>query len=114
MGSKKTLKEQMRDNKRMIDRAVRDLDRERRTLETQQKKIEVEIKKMAKEGQMARMGAAVVAAACTRETSRLPCAAASRACRGRCASWQKITLGRNGIAQSSMRCGRSYRASACA
>lgn len=50
-GKKKTLKEQLRENKRMLNRAIRELDRERTNLQAQEKKITMEIKKMAKEGQ---------------------------------------------------------------
>lgn len=44
--------ELLRENKRTIDRAIRELDRERMALQTQEKKTVIEIKKMAKEGQM--------------------------------------------------------------
>ncbi len=53
-GTKKTLKEQFRENKRMINRAIRDLDRERAGMEKQEKKLVIDIKKAAKEGQMVR------------------------------------------------------------
>uniref|UniRef100_K3WAZ0 Charged multivesicular body protein 2a n=1 Tax=Globisporangium ultimum (strain ATCC 200006 / CBS 805.95 / DAOM BR144) TaxID=431595 RepID=K3WAZ0_GLOUD len=53
LGKKKTLKEQLRENKREINRAVRELDRERANLQMQEKKLIIEIKKMAKEGQIA-------------------------------------------------------------
>lgn len=53
-GKKKTLKEQMRENKRTMNRAIRELDRERVSLQNQEKKLVIEIKKMAKEGQMVR------------------------------------------------------------
>ena len=49
--------ELLRENKRMLDRAIRELDRERMGLQTQEKKLILEIKKMAKEGQMVRWGA---------------------------------------------------------
>jgi charged multivesicular body protein 2A len=52
-GKKKTLKEQLRENKREINRAIRELDRERTNLQNQEKKLIIEIKKMAKEGQIA-------------------------------------------------------------
>ena len=42
----------LRENKRMLDRAIRDLDRERTGLQTQEKKLIAEIKKAAKDGQM--------------------------------------------------------------
>jgi charged multivesicular body protein 2A len=44
----------LRENKRMLDKAIRELDRERMGLQNQEKKTIVEIKKMAKEGQMVR------------------------------------------------------------
>lgn len=47
----KTPSEQLRENKRLIDRAIRDLDRERQKLEQQEKKTMAEIKKMARLGQ---------------------------------------------------------------
>uniref|UniRef100_A0AAV1TCM2 Uncharacterized protein n=1 Tax=Peronospora matthiolae TaxID=2874970 RepID=A0AAV1TCM2_9STRA len=50
LGTKKTLREQLRENKREINRAVRQLDRERTNLQLQEKKLILEIKKMAKEG----------------------------------------------------------------
>ncbi|KAJ9513752.1 hypothetical protein QJQ45_015504 [Haematococcus lacustris] len=43
----------LRENKRMLDKAIRELDRERMGLQNQDKKIVADIKKMAKEGQMA-------------------------------------------------------------
>ncbi|KAF1787990.1 hypothetical protein GQ600_27739 [Phytophthora cactorum] len=48
-GYAKTLKEQLRENKREINRAVRQLDRERTNLQLQEKKLIIEIKKMAKQ-----------------------------------------------------------------
>ena len=44
--------ELLRENKRMLDKAIRELDRERSGLQQQEKKLIIEIKKMAKEGQM--------------------------------------------------------------
>lgn len=52
LGKEKPLKEVLRENKRMINRAVRELDRERVALEREEKRITVDIKKMAKEQQM--------------------------------------------------------------
>ena len=49
---KKTPQEMLRENKRMLDKAIRELDRERTTLQTQEKKLIGEIKKSAKAGQM--------------------------------------------------------------
>lgn len=44
--------ELLRENKRMLDKAIRDLDRERMGLQNQEKKLVAEIKKTAKQGQM--------------------------------------------------------------
>mmetsp|Transcript_14699 Transcript_14699/g.17892 ORF Transcript_14699/g.17892 Transcript_14699/m.17892 type:complete len:238 (-) Transcript_14699:1165-1878(-) len=51
-GKEKPLKEVLRENKRMINRAIRELDRERVALEREEKRLTIEIKKMAKENQM--------------------------------------------------------------
>ncbi len=51
-GKEKPLKEVLRENKRMITRAIRELDRERTALEREEKKLTIEIKKMAKENQV--------------------------------------------------------------
>ncbi|KAI8464493.1 MAG: Snf7-domain-containing protein [Monoraphidium minutum] len=51
-GKKKTPAEILRENKRMLDKAMRELDRERMGLQNQEKKLIAEIKKMAKEGQL--------------------------------------------------------------
>ena len=50
--SKPTLEEQLRANKRMINRSVRELDRERQNLQNQEKKIIADIKLAAKNNQM--------------------------------------------------------------
>jgi len=50
--SKLSLQEQMRINKRTINKAIRELDRERNNLSQQEKKLIAEIKTMAKKGQM--------------------------------------------------------------
>ena len=50
-GKKKTPKELLRENKRQLDRAIRDIDRERMSLQSQEKKLIVEMKKMAKGNQ---------------------------------------------------------------
>jgi uncharacterized membrane-anchored protein YhcB (DUF1043 family) len=47
----KTPAEQLRENKRMIDRSIRELDRERMKMEAQEKKTVAEMKKLAKAGQ---------------------------------------------------------------
>jgi hypothetical protein len=46
--------ELLRENKRMLDKAIRELDRERLGLQNQDKKLITEIKKMAKANQMVR------------------------------------------------------------
>ncbi len=51
-GSKKTADQQLRQNQRALNRAMRDLDRERVKMEQQEKKIIMDIKKMAKLNQM--------------------------------------------------------------
>jgi len=51
-GKEKPLKEVLRENKRMINRAIRELDRERASLEREEKRLTMEIKKMAREQQM--------------------------------------------------------------
>eukprot|EP00792_Barthelona_sp_PAP020_P005536 TRINITY_DN2692_c0_g1_i1.p1 TRINITY_DN2692_c0_g1~~TRINITY_DN2692_c0_g1_i1.p1 ORF type:complete len:213 (-),score=61.26 TRINITY_DN2692_c0_g1_i1:35-634(-) len=48
----KPLKEQIRENKRTIDRAVRELNRETNKLKTTENKLKIEIKKAAQSGQM--------------------------------------------------------------
>lgn len=44
--------ELLRENKRMIDKSIREIERERQGLQAQEKKLIVEIKKTAKQGQM--------------------------------------------------------------
>ncbi|KAL3744692.1 hypothetical protein ACJRO7_013891 [Eucalyptus globulus] len=51
-GKRKTPAELLRENKRMLDKSIREIDRERQGLQTQEKKLIVEIKKNAKQGQM--------------------------------------------------------------
>jgi hypothetical protein len=46
------LPELLRENKRMLDRSIREIERERQGLQAQEKKLITEIKKTAKEGQM--------------------------------------------------------------
>jgi len=46
--------ELLRENKRMLDRSIREIERERQGLQAQEKKLITEIKKTAKEGQMVR------------------------------------------------------------
>ena len=46
--TKKTPKELARENKRVVDRAVRQIERERTKLEGNEKKVLEEIKKLAK------------------------------------------------------------------
>ncbi|XP_072998170.1 vacuolar protein sorting-associated protein 2 homolog 1-like [Typha latifolia] len=52
-GSRKTPAELLRENKRMLDKSIREIERERQGLQTQEKKLIAEIKKTAKQGQMA-------------------------------------------------------------
>lgn len=52
LGKDKPLKEVLRENKRMINRAIRELDREKMGLEREEKRLTMEIKKAAKENQM--------------------------------------------------------------
>lgn len=49
--SSKTPQEVLRENKRMLDRSIRELERERMQIEGQVKKTMAEMKKMAKAGQ---------------------------------------------------------------
>jgi charged multivesicular body protein 2A len=51
-GSEKPLKEVLRENKRLINRGVRELDREKISLEREEKRLIMDIKKAAREGQM--------------------------------------------------------------
>ncbi|KAJ0983979.1 hypothetical protein J5N97_002335 [Dioscorea zingiberensis] len=51
-GKRKSPAELLRENKRMLDRSIRDIERERQGLQTQEKKLIAEIKKTAKQGQM--------------------------------------------------------------
>ena len=52
-GARKTPADLLRENKRMLDKAIRELDRERTTLQAQEKKLIAEIKRSAKQNQMA-------------------------------------------------------------
>lgn len=47
-----SLVELLRENKRMMDKSIREIERERQGLQNQEKKLIVEIKKSAKQGQM--------------------------------------------------------------
>ncbi|KAK9102461.1 hypothetical protein Sjap_019715 [Stephania japonica] len=51
-GQRKTPAELLRENKRMLDKSIREIERERQGLQAQEKKLIVEIKKSAKQGQM--------------------------------------------------------------
>lgn len=44
--------ELLRENKRMLDKSIREIERERQGLQAQEKKLIMEIKKSAKQGQM--------------------------------------------------------------
>ena len=52
-GARKTPADLLRENKRMLDKAIRELDRERTGLQAQEKKLIAEIKRVAKQNQMA-------------------------------------------------------------
>lgn len=52
-GARKTPADLLRENKRMLDKAIRELDRERAGLQAQEKKLIAEIKRVAKQNQMA-------------------------------------------------------------
>uniref|UniRef100_A0A1D1YPB1 Vacuolar protein sorting-associated protein 2 1 n=1 Tax=Anthurium amnicola TaxID=1678845 RepID=A0A1D1YPB1_9ARAE len=51
-GKKKSPAELLRENKRMLDKSIREIERERQGLQAQEKKLIVEIKKTVKQGQM--------------------------------------------------------------
>ncbi|KAH7441738.1 hypothetical protein KP509_03G051700 [Ceratopteris richardii] len=51
-GKKKTPAELLRENKRMIDKSIREIERERQGLQAQEKKLIAEIKKAAKQNEM--------------------------------------------------------------
>ena len=46
--------ELLRENKRMLEKSIREIERERQSLQNQDKKLINEIKKVAKQGQMVR------------------------------------------------------------
>ena len=46
--------ELLRENKRMLEKSIRDIERERQGLQNQERKLINEIKKVAKQGQMVR------------------------------------------------------------
>lgn len=60
-GGVRACAELLRENKRLLDKAIRELDRERNSLQLQEKKLVDEMKKNAKQGQMVRvaMGARI-------------------------------------------------------
>ena len=53
-GDQKTMREIIREQKRMVDRAARALERDRQNLEREEKKLIADIKKMAKENRIVR------------------------------------------------------------
>ena len=63
------VKDQIRDQKRAIDRSKRNLEREKRKLEREKKKMLMEIKKMAQKGQTA--GAKMLAKDIVRATNQM-------------------------------------------
>ena len=52
-GARKSPADLLRENKRMLDKAIRELDRERTALQAQEKKLIAEIKRSAKQNQLA-------------------------------------------------------------
>jgi charged multivesicular body protein 2A len=77
MGGRMSLEDQLKANKRLIGRAIREMDRERLQLERDQKRLEMEIKKLAQQNQM---GAVRVAAKdLVRTKACVRCAACARA-----------------------------------
>ena len=65
----KPVKEQIRDQKRSVDRSKRNLEREKRKLENEKKKMLKEIKKMAQKGQTT--GAKMLAKDIVRSTNQI-------------------------------------------
>lgn len=51
-GSRKTPEQMLRENKRLIDKSIREIDRERTNMERQETKLKNDIKKAAKDGHM--------------------------------------------------------------
>eukprot|EP01083_Nonionella_stella_P294743 1001808_1 len=51
-GSKKTLKQVIRENKRIVNRSIREIDREQNRLKREKKRAEAEMKRLGKEGQI--------------------------------------------------------------
>lgn len=49
--SSKTPQETLRENKRILDKSIREIDRERTALQAQEKRTMAEMKKLAKAGQ---------------------------------------------------------------
>lgn len=49
--SNKTPQETLRENKRILDKSIREIDRERMALQAQEKRTMAEMKKLAKAGQ---------------------------------------------------------------
>ena len=49
--------ELLRENKRLIDKSIREIDRERNSLQMQENKLIMEMKRNAKNGQMVRIRA---------------------------------------------------------
>lgn len=107
IGPSKTLEEQIKENKRNINRAIRELDRERRKLEQQEKKIEKDIKKAAKENQMD----AVKIMAKVREAGRVLAGAAGPrlVCMGACGAALLPAEGASVAAAGGTRRGRAAR-----
>ena len=58
-GDQKTMREIIREQKRMVDRAARALERDRQNLEREEKKLIADIKKNAKENRLVRIAPAL-------------------------------------------------------
>jgi hypothetical protein len=71
--------ELLRENKRLIDKSIREIDRERMSLQNQENKLIMEMKKNAKNGQMVRMGRVLCRAAQRRSNCCALCSQAQKA-----------------------------------
>jgi charged multivesicular body protein 2A len=65
-GKEKPLKEVIRENQRMLKKAIRELEKVVRDMQTEEKKLISSIQKAAKQGQMVR-AASVSTSACNKE-----------------------------------------------
>jgi hypothetical protein len=122
LGKDKPLKEVLRENKRMINRAIRELDREKVGLEREEKRLTMEIKKAAKENQMnsVKIMAKVRVVPVLLCHHRQPHGRGAQLCFIAYASWfasyvayamrrRRTWSGRGSTLPSSLRCGRTCR-----